>query len=91
MNKEGESMSIPSDTSPEAEHVLTEIYRNMSIGQKWLLLGKAYRTAKTLHAAGVRWRNPAASEREIHEDWLAVTLGDVLLKAIRDTTHEPSR
>jgi hypothetical protein len=63
------------DTSPEAERVLTEVYRRMSPGQKWLRLGEMYREARLLHAAGLRLRNPAVTARDIVEDWMAVQFG----------------
>src|SRR5262249_43091685 len=55
---------------PEAERVLTEVYRRMSPAQKWRLLGQAYQDARALHAAGLRLWNPAISQREIVEDWI---------------------
>jgi hypothetical protein len=69
-------MSHLSDTSPEVERMLAEIFRNMPVAEKWRQLGDAYRTAKVLHAAGVRARNPNATIEEIHEAWLAATLGE---------------
>jgi hypothetical protein len=68
-------MSLFSDTSAEAERVLTEVYRRMSPGEKWLRLGEMYRDARVLHAAGVRLRNPAATARDIHEAWLSGHVG----------------
>jgi hypothetical protein len=68
-------MSLLSDTSAEAERVLTEVYRRMSPGEKWLRLGEMYRDARALHAAGVRLRNPSATARDIHEAWLTGPLG----------------
>ena len=64
-----------SDTSSDADRVLTEVYRNMPIGKKWLLLGEDYRCARILHAAGVRQRNPGATPADIQKAWLAVNLG----------------
>ncbi len=63
------------DTTAEAEGILTEIYRRMSPGKKWLLAGEAYRTARVLHAAGVRLRNPEATPRQVLEDWIHRVLG----------------
>jgi hypothetical protein len=68
-------MSEPNDTSPEATQVLLQVYRAMSPGRKWLLLGEMYQDARVLHAVGVRLRNPAATPREIRADWLRVQLG----------------
>jgi hypothetical protein len=68
-------MSKPADTSPEAERVLTDVYRRMSVGKKWLLLGEDYRCARVLHAAGVRQRDPAATPSDIQKAWLTANLG----------------
>jgi hypothetical protein len=63
------------DTSPEAERVLAEVYRRLTPGQKWLRLGQMYREARLLHAAGVRLRNPTATPRQIVADWMALQFG----------------
>jgi hypothetical protein len=68
-------MTKPTDTSPEADRVLTEVYQRMPIGKKWLLLGEDYRCAKILHAAGIRQRNPAATLSEIQEAWFTAARG----------------
>jgi hypothetical protein len=57
------------DTSPEAERVLVESYRRMPFAEKWRQMGAIYRTARALHAFGVRLRNPAATPQQIAEDW----------------------
>jgi hypothetical protein len=67
-----------SDTSPEAERVLTEVYRRLSPGQKALLLDQMYRDVRALHAAGVRLRQPDASGRDVLADWIARNLGITL-------------
>src|SRR4051794_6901392 len=77
-------MTILSDTSPEANRVLTEVYRRMSLGQKWLRLGEMYQEARALHAAGVRLRNPSATRRDIHEAWMRVNLGFARPDQIRE-------
>jgi hypothetical protein len=64
-----------SDTSLEAERVRTEVFRKIPPGQKWLQLGQSYRDARLLHAAGVRLRQPRATARQIHEDWMRLHLG----------------
>ena len=68
-------MRQPTDTSPEADRVWTEVFRRMSPGRKWLLLGDAFRTARALHAAGFRQRHPDAGPAAVTRDWLAVQLG----------------
>jgi hypothetical protein len=64
-----------SDTAPDAERVLVSVYRRLSIGQKWLQLADAYRTARVFHAAGLLERRPGVGPREILADWLSVQLG----------------
>lgn len=68
-------MAGPSDTSPEAERVLIEVSRRMPPARKWRLLGEIYRDARALHAAGMRYRNPAITPREITQAWVRTTLG----------------
>jgi hypothetical protein len=68
-------MTTPCDTSPEAERVLIEVYRRMTPGEKWLLLGQMYADARALHAAGVRHRCPGATPDDILADWLRTQLG----------------
>jgi hypothetical protein len=68
-------MAPLTDTSAEADRVWTEVFRTMSQGRKWLILGDAFRTAKLLHAAGCRQRLPHATAADIHRDWLLVQYG----------------
>jgi hypothetical protein len=79
-------MAGMSDTSPEAEKVLIEVYRRMPPAQKWLQLGQMYDDARALHAAGVRLRNPGATARDVQADWLRVNLGVGL--EVRDSSRE---
>jgi hypothetical protein len=72
------------DTSPEADRVLTKIYQKMPIGEKWRRLGELYRTARILHATGFRLRRPLATSSEIHNDWLALTLGESMVKMLKE-------
>jgi hypothetical protein len=73
-----------SDTSPEAEEVLREIWRKMPFERKWRQMGILYHTGKLLHAAGLRARNPDVTDEEIHADWLAQA-GIELVGPIRRT------
>jgi hypothetical protein len=81
-------MAKRSDTSPEAARILMDVYRKMSPGKKWLLLGETYTDAKALHAVGVRLRSPGATLRDIHVDWLRVQLGVPLNRIIGDPRPE---
>lgn len=76
------------DTTKGAESVLADVYRRMPVEQKWRHLGDLYRTARLLHAAGVRLRDPAAMDRDIVQDWLSVTLEPELLQRVRESIHE---
>jgi hypothetical protein len=68
-------MAGPNDTHPEADQVLVNVFRQMPIGRKWLLMGETYHDGRMLHAIGVRLRKPLATRRDILEDWLRVQLG----------------
>src|SRR5262245_60204438 len=63
------------DTSPESLRVLIDCYRRMSPARKWAILSDTYRFARTLHAAGVRDRNPAATDEQVRRDWVLFHLG----------------
>jgi hypothetical protein len=76
-----------SDTSPEAERVLVEVFRRMPPQQKWLQLGQMFDEARALHAAGVKHGSPDATSRDIHESWLRLHIGPEL--AVRG--REPAR
>jgi hypothetical protein len=71
------------DTSPEAAAVLIEVYRKMSPGQKWRIIGQTYRDGRALHAAGVRLRNPGATAEDVLADWLQVNFGFTLDRPAR--------
>jgi hypothetical protein len=66
-----------SDTSPEAERVLAGAYRAMSPTRKWLLLGDLYRMGRSLHASGLRLREPGATPSEIRDNWLTLQVGNI--------------
>ncbi len=86
-SKRKNSMARFSDTSPEAERVLVEVFRRMPAERKWLQLGQMFQDARYLHAIGVRLQTPDATERQIQESWLDINLGFKDRKAIR----EPAR
>jgi hypothetical protein len=70
-------MSAPSDTSPEAHRVLSEVYRRLHPSRKWEILHDVIRLGRDLHAAGVTDRNPDASWAEIRDDWVARNYGPI--------------
>jgi hypothetical protein len=67
-------MQLLSDTTPEAQRVLVEVYRRMSPARKWELMGETFHTGKILHAAGYRRNHPNASMDELQSAWLQVVL-----------------
>ncbi len=76
------------DTHPEAERVLREAYRRMPFEAKLRQMGELYRTARRLHAAGVRYRNPTATQEMIDEDWRILVLGPELVRKIKEERQQ---
>jgi hypothetical protein len=79
------------DTHPEAEQVLREAYRKMSFAAKLRQMGVLYRTAKILHAAGVRSRNPSATEEMIQDEWRILSLGAELYQKVKEEMSKRGR
>jgi hypothetical protein len=78
-----------SDTSPDVERVLTEVFRQMTPARKWHLLGRAYDQARALHAAGLRREAPGITAREITVDWARRALGIDIPPPARDPARRP--
>jgi len=81
------AMKINSDTSPEAERAHIASYRALSFAQKWRQMGELYRTAKLLHAAGVRRTNPQISDAELRAAWRLHVLGPELAEAVKEAAN----
>ena len=64
--------------------MLIEVFRRMSPARKWRLLGTLYRDGRALYAAGLRYENPAVTEREITAAWIRTNLGVDLAARIPD-------
>jgi hypothetical protein len=77
-------MADLNDTHPEAEEVLREAYRKMPFAVKLQQMGALYRTARLLHAAGVRQRNPDATEEMILDEWRILALGAELAQEVKE-------
>jgi hypothetical protein len=77
-----------SDTHPEAEQVQREAYRRMPFAAKLRPMGVLYRTARLLHAAGVRSRNPDATEEMIREEWRILSLAAELTRQLKEARGE---
>jgi hypothetical protein len=73
------------DTHPEAEQVLREAYRKMPFAAKVRQMDVLYRTARILHAAGVRSRNSAATEEMIQDERRIAMLGPELVRKVKES------
>ena len=82
-------MTPLSDTAPDVERLMYDVYRRMSPARKWTNLRDDYRMARALHAAGVRRRNPAASLADIQADWIRSLLGHPCPVPIPEDLMEP--
>ena len=71
------------DTTSEAQRVLIDICRNMSMGDKWRRLQSLYRTGRDLHEMGFRQRRPDATPAEVVDDWMRLTLDPELYREVR--------
>jgi hypothetical protein len=70
------------DTSPEAEKILTELYRDMPVTKKVRLIFQAYNTARQLAMAGIKLSNPNATEKQIWHLWAKKHLGEKLYNEV---------
>ena len=68
------------DTSEQAEEVMVDIYRRMSVADKLKRIFQAYEMGKTLAMAGLRQLHPNASEKQIWYLWARQHLGEELFK-----------
>ena len=63
------------DTTPEAERVLTEAYRRMPPERRWRLIAEMVGQGRSLHAAGLRHRRPEVTPRDVLDDWNTLVYG----------------
>src|ERR1700710_2649208 len=66
------------DTSPEAERIQLEIFRNMPLGRKAQLIADAIETSRALTLAGLRARHPEAGPEELRRRLFGLELGEEL-------------
>jgi hypothetical protein len=77
------------DTPPEVLRVQYEVYRRMSPARKFELVLDTYEMGKHLAMAGLRMRNPNASEEELRRLWAQEHLGRELFRKVYGTlAHE---
>ncbi|OAI45569.1 hypothetical protein AYO44_12770 [Planctomycetaceae bacterium SCGC AG-212-F19] len=74
-----------SETSPNPEtNPLLDLFRDMTPGQKFLLVGHVNSEVRRFHADYFRRRHPDATNDDIVEDWMAFTLDPALLQEVRE-------
>ena len=67
-----------SDTSPEAEAVLIELFRQAPGWRKLEMVGELFATTKLLVLGGLRERHPEATEEELRRRLADMLLGEEL-------------
>lgn len=67
-----------SDTSPAAEAVLLDLYRQASGQRKLAIVGELYAATKQLMLGGLRQRHPRATEAELRHRLADLLLGPEL-------------
>jgi len=70
------------DTPKEIREIQYELYRKMSPGKKIRLVFDAYKTGQILAIAGIRMRNPLATEDEVKQIWRKQHLGERLFDEV---------
>jgi hypothetical protein len=68
-----------------------EIYRQMTAGRKWQLMDDMYPMVRQLHAAGVRMKNPQATDDEVLTAWFRATLEKPLFEEVEKHRRELAR
>ena len=70
------------DTPIEVLRVQCAIYRGMSARKKLELVFGTYRTGRQLALAGIRMRNPDATEADLWQIWARKHLGEELFESV---------
>jgi hypothetical protein len=63
------------DTAPEVERLMFDVYRRMSPTRKMKLVADAYIVARQLHSSGHHLRHPEATDTDVNRAWALMTLG----------------
>jgi hypothetical protein len=72
-----------SDTSPEAQRVLAQVYRQMSAEKKAAIVDDLHQLTRRLFEAGVLARDPQATDEKILDQYMRQTLSRELYEAAR--------
>ena len=68
--------------SPDALRVQCEIYRQMPADRKIEMVFESYRTGRLLAMAGIRMRNPQATDEDLWRLWARGHLGEELFESV---------
>lgn len=79
----------PSDTSPDAERVLTDLYRRMTPAEKLRRVAGLNEAAAAFARAGLRMRDPRADERKIFLGLASLRLGSQMVELVYGQTPDP--
>ncbi len=74
----------PSDTSPEAQRIMDDHYRQMTPAEKLAMLKESWATARTMALAGLRLEFPNETQEELDARWAERRLGKKLYRLARD-------
>jgi hypothetical protein len=81
------SFETKSDTDPEALAVQYEIYRKMTPARKLEIIFDLYRMGQELVMAGIRMRNPDATDEQVWRLWARQHLGAELFETVYGQPH----
>jgi hypothetical protein len=76
----------PSDTSADAERVLTDLYRRMTPAEKLRRVTELNEAAAAFARAGLRTRDPRADERTIFLGLASLRLGNPMAALVYGPT-----
>lgn len=76
------------DTSADAEAVLTALLRNAPAWRKFKMVGDLNATVRQFAVAGIRQRHPDASEKVVMRHLADILLGDELAATVYGEWHE---
>ena len=83
------SVEGKSDTTPDALAVQYEIYRRMPVARKLEVILGLYRMGQELAMAGIRMRNPEATDEQVWRLWARQHLGSELFETVYGaSSHE---
>jgi len=71
---------IPRDTTREAAEVQRDVFRRMTVAQRFARVVELAETGRELARAGIRGRRPEYTEAEVESAMLRMLLGDDLYR-----------